>query len=71
MNLKPQKKIMITIKIYQKKTKNKKKEFIKSKKCLYMIEFKIIKVKSDKYLLVYCHEIAAIYFDEIYEKNIQ
>ena len=45
------------------------KELIKSKKCLYMIEFKIIKGKSDKYLLVYCHEIAAIYFDEIYEKK--
>ena len=50
------------------------KELIKSKKCLYMIEFKILKGKTDKYLLVYCHEIAAIYFDEIYEveeaKNI-
>ena len=34
-----------------------------------MIEFKIIKGKSEKYLLVYCHEIAAIYFDEIYEKK--
>ena len=45
------------------------KELIKSKKCLYMIEFKIIKGKSEKYLLVYCHEIAAIYFDEIYEKK--
>ena len=47
------------------------KELIKSKKCLYMIEFKIMKGKNEKYLLVYCHEIAAIYFDEIYEKNIQ
>ena len=45
------------------------KELIKSKKCLYMIEFKILKGKKDKYLLVYCHEIAAIYFDEIYEKK--
>ena len=45
------------------------KELIKSKKCLYMIEFKIIKGRSEKYLLVYCHEIAAIYFDEIYEKK--
>ena len=45
------------------------KELIKSKKCLYMIEFKIIKGKTEKYLLVYCHEIAAIYFDEIYEKK--
>lgn len=45
------------------------KELIKSKKCLYMIEFKILKGKTDKYLLVYCHEIAAIYFDEIYEKK--
>ena len=42
------------------------KELIKSKKCLYMIEFKILKGKTEKYLLVYCHEIAAIYFDEIY-----
>ena len=42
---------------------------IKSKKCLYMIEFKILKGKTEKYLLVYCHEIAAIYFDEIYEKK--
>ena len=45
------------------------KELIKSKKCLYMIEFKILKGKTEKYLLVYCHEIAAIYFDEIYEKK--
>lgn len=45
------------------------KELIKSKKCLYMIEFKIMKGKDEKYLLVYCHEIAAIYFDEIYEKK--
>ena len=45
------------------------KELIKSKKCLYMIEFKILKRKTEKYLLVYCHEIAAIYFDEIYEKK--
>ena len=34
-----------------------------------MIEFKILKRKNEKYLLVYCHEIAAIYFDEIYEKK--
>ena len=34
-----------------------------------MIEFKILKGKTEKYLLVYCHEIAAIYFDEIYEKK--
>ena len=34
-----------------------------------MIEFKILKGKKDKYLLIYCHEIAAIYFDEIYEKK--
>ena len=34
-----------------------------------MIEFKIMKGKNEKYLLVYCHEIAAIYFDEIYEKK--
>ena len=34
-----------------------------------MIEFKIIKGKKDKNLLIYCHEIAAIYFDEIYEKK--
>ena len=44
-------------------------ELIKSKHCLFMIEFKIIKGKKDKYLLIYCHEIAAIYFDEIYEKK--
>ena len=34
-----------------------------------MIEFKILQGKKDKYLLIYCHEIAAIYFDEIYEKK--
>ena len=34
-----------------------------------MIELKIIKGKTEKYLLIYCHEIAAIYFDEIYEKK--
>ena len=45
------------------------KELIKPKHCLYMIEFKILKGKNEKYLLVYCHEIAAIYFDEIYEKK--
>ena len=45
------------------------KELIKPKHCLYMIEFKIMKRKTEKYLLVYCHEIAAIYFDEIYEKK--
>ena len=45
------------------------KELIKPKHCLYMIEFKILKGKTEKYLLVYCHEIAAIYFDEIYEKK--
>ena len=44
-------------------------ELIKSKHCLFMIEFKIIKGKKEKYLLIYCHEIAAIYFDEIYEKK--
>ena len=44
------------------------KELIKSKHCLFMIEFKILKKKEEKYLLLYCHEIAAIYFDEIYEK---
>ena len=45
------------------------KELIKSKHCLFMIEFKILKKKEEKYLLLYCHEIAAIYFDEIYEKK--
>ena len=45
------------------------KELIKSKHCLFMIEFKILKGKKDKFLLIYCHEIAAIYFDEIYEKK--
>ena len=44
-------------------------ELIKSKHCLFMIEFKIIKKKEEKFLLLYCHEIAAIYFDEIYEKT--
>ena len=44
-------------------------ELIKSKHCLFMIEFKILQGKKDKYLLIYCHEIAAIYFDEIYEKK--
>ena len=45
------------------------KELIKPKNCLYMIEFKIMQGKKETYLLVYCHEIAAIYFDEIYEKK--
>ncbi len=45
------------------------KELIKSKHCFFMIEFKILTGKKDKYLLIYCHEIAAIYFDEIYEKK--
>ena len=45
------------------------KELIKSDNCLYMIDFKIINLNDEKYLLVYCHEIAAIYFDEIYEKK--
>ena len=44
-------------------------ELIKSKHCLFMIEFKILKKKKEKFLLIYCHEIAAIYFDEIYEKK--
>ena len=44
-------------------------ELIKSKHCLFMIEFKILKGKKDKFLLIYSHEIAAIYFDEIYEKK--
>ena len=34
-----------------------------------MIEFKILKRKNEKSLLFYCLEIAAIYFDEIYEKK--
>ena len=45
------------------------KELIKSKHCLFMIEFKILQGKKEKFLLIYCHEIAAIYFDEIYEKK--
>ena len=45
------------------------KELIKSKHCLFMIEFKLMQGKKEKYLLIYCHEIAAIYFDEIYEKK--
>ena len=45
------------------------KELIKAKHCLFMIEFKLLKGKKNKYLLIYCHEIAAIYFDEIYEKK--
>ena len=45
------------------------KELIKPKQCLFMIEFKILQGKSQQYLLIYCHEIAAIYFDEIYEKK--
>ena len=44
-------------------------ELIKSKHCLFMIEFKILKGKKDKFLLICSHEIAAIYFDEIYEKK--
>ena len=34
-----------------------------------MIDFKILKRKTEKILLVYAHEIAAIYFDEIYQKK--
>ena len=45
------------------------KQLIKSKHCFFMIDSKIIKKKNEKYLLLYCHEIAAIYFDEIYEKK--
>ena len=45
------------------------KELIKAKHCLFMIEFKLLKGKKNKYLLIYCHEIAAIYFDEIYKKK--
>ena len=45
------------------------KELIKTKHCLFMIEFKILQGKKEKFLLIYCHEIAAIYFDEIYEKK--
>ena len=45
------------------------KELIKSENCLYMIDFKIINSEKEKFLLIYCHEIAAIYFDEIYEKK--
>ena len=45
------------------------KELIKSENCLYMIDFKIINCDKEKFLLIYCHEIAAIYFDEIYEKK--
>jgi len=45
------------------------KELIKPKQCLFMIEFKILQGKNQQYLLIYCHEIAAIYFDEIYEKK--
>ena len=45
------------------------KQLIKSKHCLFMIDSKIIKKKNEKYLLLHCHEIAAIYFDEIYEKK--
>ena len=45
------------------------KELIKAKHCLFMIEFKLLQGKKEKYLLIYCHEIAAIYFDEIYEKK--
>ena len=44
------------------------KELIKSKHCLFMIEFKLMQGKKEKYLLIYCHEIAAIYFDAIYER---
>ena len=59
---------------YTRKTNEKReslydKELIKPKHCFYMIELKIIKGKTEKYLLIYCHEIAAIYFDEIYEKK--
>ena len=45
------------------------KELIKPKQCLFMIEFKILQGKNEQYLLIFCHEIAAIYFDEIYEKK--
>ena len=45
------------------------KELIKSKNCSFMIQFKLFQGKKNKYLLIYCHEIAALYFDEIYEKK--
>jgi hypothetical protein len=45
------------------------KQLIKTKHCFFMIEFKILNSKKGKFLLIYCHEIAAIYFDEIYEKK--
>ena len=45
------------------------KELIKYKHSLFMIDFKIYDNKKKKFLLIYVHEIAAIYFDEIYEKK--
>ena len=55
----------------------------KSENCLFMLNIKILKEEdninsnsqnndnkdvSDKFLVIFCHEIAAIYFDEIYER---
>ena len=47
----------------------------KSQTCLFMLNLKIIKENENKndettenYLAITCHEIAAVYFDEIYER---
>ena len=51
----------------------------KSEKCSYMLNFKLIPIedtkkdetpneKTEYYLVISCHEIAAFYFDEIYER---
>ena len=43
----------------------------KSENCFFMLNLKLIKNESDdskNYLVFCCHEVAAIYFDEIYEK---
>ena len=47
----------------------------KSQSCLFMLNLKILKENENKseettenYLAICCHEIAAIYFDEIYER---
>ena len=55
----------------------------KSENCFFMLNIKILKEEdninpnsqnndnkdvSDKFLVIFCHEIAAIYFDEIYER---
>ena len=41
----------------------------KSESCVFYISFKILNENSESVLAINCHEIAAIHFDDIYEKN--